>query len=760
MGGSVTGSLETAGDRDWFRIELVAGQTITIALNGFGATPVSDVYLRLRDANGVLIAENDDGGPDYNSLLSFVAASSGTYFLDVGAYRDNLTGGYQLSVAPYTPPPVASVDQIANQLVFGYWDGAARSWGVSQGSSLTVNITGLTSDGQFLARNALGLWSDITGIRFVEVTSGGQILFDDNQPGASAISIGSGGRITSSQINVSTDWLTSHGRGLNSYSFQTYIHEIGHALGLGHAGNYNEDASYATDALFRNDGWPSTIMSYFDQSENMYFRDQGFTFNHIMTPQVADVLAMSMLYGLSTTTRTGDTTYGFNSNAGRAIFDANQFATGSYTIFDSGGIDTLNYSGFSANQTINLNPNTFSNVGSNVGNVSIAIGTVIENATGGSGNDRLIGNDVANRLIGGSGNDVLDGRSGADTLIGDAGADNLDGGFGDDFLSGGEGNDWLSGGAGSDALHGGDGSDVALYASYFRSVEAAFEAGWGSVTSRTDGSRDTLTGMERLDFNDGMLMLDANGVAAQIMRLYDGALGRAPDLIGLDSWVDAMEDLGLSLKTVAMTFLRSAELKARLGGTDVLAMSDRDYVNWLYQHVLGRTDDTGAGVSHWLAQLGAGRDRADLLLAFTESAEHRSLTDSLVSRGFFNTDDDYQAVALLYDALARRPDAAGLTYWAELLEAGTMSLSQIADVFAASTEFRNLTGGMNNAQLVDFMYRTVLDRAPDAAGLSYWTGILDRGMDHGDLIYNFTQSSEHVALLGSSIVGGIDVIGM
>ena len=180
--------------------------------------------------------------------------------------------------------------------------------------------------------------------------------------------------------------------GLNSYSFMTYLHEIGHALGLGHAGDYNNTADYVQDALYANDAWSTTIMSYFDQNDNAYFHNQGFTRQFVLTPMVGDIVAMQQMYGLSTTTRAGNTTYGFNSNAGSSIYDAQSMGALAYTVFDSAGVDTLDYSGFTSNQLINLNPETFSNVGTGIGNVSIARGTVIENAIGGSGNDTIIGN--------------------------------------------------------------------------------------------------------------------------------------------------------------------------------------------------------------------------------------------------------------------------------------------------------------------------------------------------------------------------------
>ena len=138
---------------------------------------------------------------------------------------------------------------------------------------------------------------------------------------------------------------------------------------------------------------------------------------------LADIIAMGNLYGLSTTTRTGDTTYGFNTNSGRDIFNAAINPAVSYTVFDSGGTDTLDYSGFAASQRIDLNPEAFSNVGGFTGNVSIARGVVIENAIGGAGNDLLLGNAANNVLTGNAGNDTLRGGAGTDTLIGGAGND-------------------------------------------------------------------------------------------------------------------------------------------------------------------------------------------------------------------------------------------------------------------------------------------------------------------------------------------------
>lgn len=737
IGGTLTDSLEVIGDRDWVRLDLTAGQQIRINLLTYGSTGgLSDPYLRLWDPSGTtLLGENDDSGGGLNSSLVFTATESGTYYVDVGAWNNESAGAYELQVVPFTPPPIATVQTFANQLLTGYWGGTSRKFAVSPGGTLTFNISQLTSDGQNLARNALNLWSDVTGIQFREVFTGAQLMFDDNQEGAFSSSARSGGTIVSSNINVQDTWLTRYGTGLNSYSFQTYVHEIGHALGLGHAGNYNGDADYTTDALFRNDSWALSVMSYFSQTQNDYTASLGYTRSYVVTPQLADVFAMSQLYGLSTTTRTGDTTYGYGSTADRDIFNANLYTTVAFTIVDSGGNDTLNYSGFSGNQRIDLQQGAFSNVLGRVANLAVAYGTVIENAIGGSGNDTLLGNEANNKLEGGAGQDSLFGGGGAD------------------FLDGGTGNDILVGGAGSDTLLGGTGIDLANYDWLFRSYSAQVTSGSGTIAGGSEGGTDSLSSIEGVMFRDGFLDFDVDGVSAKVARLYDSTFQRAPDKSGLDYWVDQIKDLGGTLKQVATAFLNSPEFQVKVGNP-----TDSQFVDLLYQNTLHRAADT-SGKSYWMGQLASGVSRADVLIGFSESAEHRTLTSSLVGKGFFETDDSYQATVLLYDTFANRlPDQGGLIYWAEALKTGAMSLGQVAQGFAASPEFTQLTRGMNNSQLVNFMYQNSLNRPADNAGLAYWVDKLDHGLSRGDLLLSFSQSAEHVSLLGSAIYDGAGYI--
>jgi serralysin len=419
-----TGALDANGDHDWYAVNLVAGQTYLFTTSSTGGANI-DTTLMLRNASGALAAYNDDvSNGNTLSRIRFTAATSGTYYLDLGAWGNAETGGYVVQAAIAPPLELYTNDQIANQLTNGYWGGTQRHWNVAPGGAIAVNITALTAPGQALAREAFALWADATGINFTEVTVGGQMTLDDNEAGAFASSTVAGGIITSARVNVSETWLTTYGATVRGYAFTAYVHEIGHALGLGHAGNYNTSATYSQDATYLNDSWATTIMSYFDQTENSYFANQNFSRAFPVTPLVADIIATTVLYGAASTTRTGDTIYGVGNTSGRSVYNADATTSPlAITIVDHGGVDTLDYSVYTQAQRINLNPETFSNIGSRIGNVTIARGTIIENATSGTGADFLTGNNAANRLDGGGGDDEITGGGGSDTLLGGGGAD-------------------------------------------------------------------------------------------------------------------------------------------------------------------------------------------------------------------------------------------------------------------------------------------------------------------------------------------------
>src|SRR5215472_599733 len=108
---------------------------------------------------------------------------------------------------------------------------------------------------------------------------------------------------------------------LGNYGFITLLHEIGHALGLPHPGDYNADngttPTYYNDALYQQDTRQYTVMSYFSAS----YTGANHGGYYASTPLVDDIAAIQYIYGPNMSTRTGDTVYGFDSNAGRPEFD-------------------------------------------------------------------------------------------------------------------------------------------------------------------------------------------------------------------------------------------------------------------------------------------------------------------------------------------------------------------------------------------------------------------------------------------------------
>ncbi len=212
------------------------------------------------------------------------------------------------------------LNNIVDYLIDGYWQqqgGERRKFNVQPGGTLTANITALTQEGQQLATWALEAWSDVTGINFQLVTDAdAHITFIDDEPDSFSypVSISDDGYIVSALVNVSTDWLYQYGTGIDSYSFHTYLHEFGHALGLGHPGPYNGDfPDFLTETVSFSDSWQTTVMSYIDQSKNFF---TPASYAHVVTPMIADIMAIHTLYGAPDSVNGGNTRYGYKPNTG------------------------------------------------------------------------------------------------------------------------------------------------------------------------------------------------------------------------------------------------------------------------------------------------------------------------------------------------------------------------------------------------------------------------------------------------------------
>jgi glucose/arabinose dehydrogenase len=247
--------------------------------------------------------------------------------------------------------------------------------------------------------------------------------------------------------------------------------------------------------------------------------------------------------------------------------------------------------------------------------------------------DQLEGGEGADRLYAGAGHDVVLGGAGADRLFGMAGDDALAGGPGSDRLWGGPGNDRLAGGPDADWVSGSDGTDTLVLSGARADYDVSLTSGGISTLAdrRAGGDgADRVSAVEVLRFADGWLALDGRTPLGSALRLYEAALGREPDPIGLGFWTGALEAGRITLAEAARSFVASAEFQARYGAPD-----NAGFVDLLYRNALGRAADAD-GLAYWTAALDTGAiSRAEAVLGFSESAELVAATAAPFAVGVF-----------------------------------------------------------------------------------------------------------------------------
>jgi serralysin len=284
-----------------------------------------------------------------------------------------------------------------------------------------------------------------------------------------------------------------------NYAYTTFLHEIGHALGLAHPHENGMPAD--------GDSMELSVMSYRGYAGAPLTGYTNESWGYAQTLMMYDIAAMQHLYGANFSSNIGNTTYSWSSTTGEMFVDGvGQGAAGGNRIFqtlwDGGGVDTYDFANYATSLNVDLRPGQWTTLSDTQlanlhytgsqradGNIANALQyngdarSLIENAVGGSGNDSITGNLAANRLVGNGGSDRL---------------------------SGGGGDDLLTGGQGDDRIEGGQGVDTAFWSGFFADYEitrnSAGELCFSDSFSFRDGF-DTVVDVENFSFADRQVTL-------------------------------------------------------------------------------------------------------------------------------------------------------------------------------------------------------------------------------------------------------------
>ncbi|MBP2233681.1 serralysin [Sinorhizobium kostiense] len=397
-----------------------------------------------------------------------------TYALTGNPYIDGILGDWKWAVKNFTFSFPTSASFYGHD--YGY-------------SEPLKGFAAFNAAQKIAARAAFDQFSSVANVTFTEITESAtshadlRLASSDAPSTAWAYFPTTAAEGGDAWFNTSSGYYSAPRKG--NYAYMTFLHEIGHALGLEHAheGNVmpaNRDSMEYTVMSYRSYVGGSTTTGYTNE-----------TWGYAQSLMMYDIAALQHMYGADFTTQSENTTYRWSHTTGEmSINGVGQGAPGGnkilLTVWDGGGIDTYDFSNYATALKVDLRPGEWTTTSAQlaklrydgskvaVGNIANALQykgdarSLIENAKGGAGNDTITGNNAAN---------VLWGNAGKDTL------------------SGGNGNDNLVGGAGGDRLDGGNGSDLANYSNAAAGVVADLHS---PGVNRGDAAGDTYVSIERL----------------------------------------------------------------------------------------------------------------------------------------------------------------------------------------------------------------------------------------------------------------------
>ncbi|QEI04609.1 DUF4214 domain-containing protein [Pigmentiphaga aceris] len=359
-------------------------------------------------------------------------------------------------------------------------------------------------------------------------------------------------------------------------------------------------------------------------------------------------------------------------------------------------------------------------------NIDFAI--IVGNArvTGGAGANIAYGDDDNQFILLGEGDDILHGAGGNDTVGSLRGNDQTFGDGGDDIVYGGTGNDTLHGGSGNDRMNGGFGFDTAVQSGVLSDYTYALDGHTVVLTHKVSGEIDRFLDVENIVFDSGRSIIvahEAGDVATLTARVADA------ELIALNANRAVSGTAGNDEVTPTL----GMALNINLGdGIDIVRLGG------------GRTDvhiDVEAGERAELTRLEDGA-----MLAFNK-VEMLAFANGNVTVLAHNHAE--AVIGRSYELLlGRNVDTGGYGFWITGIRTG-VGLHDTLNRMMQSPEF---TGGtLSNADFIESLYTTGLNRASDASGKAFWVGALENGVSRAQVLDGFASTTEAVATIGSTI---------
>lgn len=639
------GTLESHADADWFKVAVTAGQSYLLqALTATGETPDINVF----DATGKQLMVTYDGSTVKGTdALLWRAPASGDYYVQVS--DTFVQGAYTLLATPAPADDFGDTKEWAGLMVPGLnVRGTLETPGdvdwfkvpVTAGSDYVFKIDARNAlntqqaNAQLQLINSFGIEvatssSSATELVFHATRTGDHFLavsdpsyrhtggYTVTMQASSSDTLSANTRTTGTlapgglilgniDYSTDTDWVRVDLKAQNSYHF-----ELTGALGRGGTlpantlslSLVNEDGRTVATQNYQYGKDPT--VGYSVSTDGTYYlvisASTGVTGSYTLKASDNDTLYVDTLPPLLTGSALPVGARVLEKDSSLIVYfdEAVQLGTGAITLRQASGELVESFSAAAGNaslpahySSLSLNPKPLEYATDYV--LTLAPGSITDTSShafeGGTLTFRTA--DAPPRQDGRAGNDVFYGRKGDEVIDGKGGRDSVT----------------------------------------FKGAAAAYtvsqQDGAIKVDARAGGQgHDTLVSIERVLFDDMAIAYDTDGSAGKAFRLYQSAFDRAPDLDGLGYWI-AQFDRGATLNAVAGGFIHSAEYTARYGANS----SDNDFVTALYSNVLHRLPDQG-GADYWNARLHDGADRAEVLVAFSESPENQAALIGQISKG-------------------------------------------------------------------------------------------------------------------------------